>query len=126
MGICGHILGDRKLRALNRWAEGHNFDRAFKYHRYGAAREIIDGRCYHYDVDYLLKEITPDDAVGRHWSSCPPSTRMGPRPAFYFEDHDCDICGYAKTYRVFAGVKTLIRDCRCPIDDTTTSDKSSE
>lgn len=66
MGISGHILGERKLRALNREFPGYNFDRAFRYHGPTYARGEGD---VHYICNHVTGEVipTPDAA---HWSSC--------------------------------------------------------
>ena len=71
MGISGHILGDRKLRQLQRLT-GLPFDRAYRYHDTGGARLIDeDGRCRHYDVNFRTGETElEEDAT--HWTSCPP------------------------------------------------------
>lgn len=68
MGISGHILGERKLRAVNR-ATGMEFDRAFRYHEWGMGRVRKDGECQHYHIDFRTWEVELDTGAG-HWSSC--------------------------------------------------------
>lgn len=71
MGISGHILGDRKLRQLQRLT-GLPFDRAYRYHDTGGARLIDeDGRCRHYIVNFRTGEALLQERT-IHWSSCPP------------------------------------------------------
>ena len=69
MGISGHILGERKLRQLNREFPGYNFDRAFRYHGPTAARAMVDGECKHFTCNHVTGEVTLDADAG-HWSSC--------------------------------------------------------
>ena len=71
MGISGHILGDRKLRQLQRLT-GLPFDRAYRYHDFGAGRLIdADGKCRHYNVNFRTGETElEEDPI--HWQSCPP------------------------------------------------------
>lgn len=73
MGISGHILGDRKLRQLNR-ESGMDFDRAYRYHGpYYARRINADGRCEHFVVNEVTWEAVPYLAEF-HWTSCPKVT----------------------------------------------------
>lgn len=71
MGISGHILGERKLRQLNREFPGYNFDRAYRYHGPTYARAIDEsGHCRHFMANHVLHEVTQiEDPM--HWSSCP-------------------------------------------------------
>lgn len=69
MGISGHILGDRKLRALNREFPGYNFDRAFRYHGPTTARALVDGKCVHYTCNHVLGTVTVNEDASC-WSSC--------------------------------------------------------
>lgn len=69
MGISGHILGERKLRALQRWS-GIPFDRAYNRNGAGGARVVWHGICRHYWVDFREKRIELDPRP-THWHSCP-------------------------------------------------------
>lgn len=69
MGISGHILGERKLRALQRWS-GIPFDRAYNRNGAGGARVVWHGICRHYWVDFREKRIELDPRP-THWFSCP-------------------------------------------------------
>lgn len=73
MGIGGHILGERKLRALVRWS-GIDFDRAYNRNGVGSARLVEDGECKHYWINYRTREVTRDPEP-THWSSCSPNER---------------------------------------------------
>ena len=69
MGIAGHILGERKLRALQRWS-GIDFDRAYNRNGSGGARVIENGECRHYWVDFRAQTVEADPWAF-HWYSCP-------------------------------------------------------
>lgn len=69
MGISGHILGERKLRRVNR-ETGMEFDRAFNRNGRGIGRLVEDGICYHYFIDFSTWE-TERILQPTHWSSCP-------------------------------------------------------
>lgn len=71
MGISGHILGDKKLRRLNR-ETGFMFDRAYRRGTYGEGREIVEGVCKHYSINWHEKTIVGmSEEETRHWASCP-------------------------------------------------------
>lgn len=69
MGISGHILGERKMRQLNREFPGYDFDRAFRYHGPTHARTRISGECQHFVCDHVTGEVTLLEDVN-HWYSC--------------------------------------------------------
>jgi hypothetical protein len=68
MGIGGHMLGDRKLRWVNR-NTGMNFDRAFRYHDQGEGRfRNESGECEHWDINFRTWEV--QRCYDGHWASC--------------------------------------------------------
>lgn len=70
MGISGHILGERKLRKLNR-ETGMDFDRAYNRNGQGEARMIDErGDCLHFWVDFRTMEVELLE-FPMHWTSCP-------------------------------------------------------
>lgn len=69
MGIAGHILGEKKMRKLNR-ETGMNFDRAFNRNGQGVGRVLFGATDTHYAIDFTTYEIAYiDDPT--HWTSCP-------------------------------------------------------
>jgi hypothetical protein len=79
MGIAGHILGDRKLRQLNREFPGYDFDRAYRYHGPTYARMIDErGDCVHFECDHVTGEVRMIE-FPTHWTSCPLRSKRGVR-----------------------------------------------
>ena len=71
MGISGHILGERKMRRLNR-VTGMDFDRAYRYHGPTYARRINEhGQCEHFVVNEVTGEVVQNIDQTIHWTSCP-------------------------------------------------------
>jgi hypothetical protein len=69
VGISGHILGDRKLRQVNR-NTGMHFDRAYNRNGIGVGRLQEDGQCVHYFIDFHTWEVEKI-LEPTHWTSCP-------------------------------------------------------
>ena len=70
----GHILGPKALRQLNN-RTGMNFDKASRVTtRYGIGREIVDGKCVHYEIDWTTGQVVPEHRP-MHWSTCPKDSR---------------------------------------------------
>lgn len=71
MGIGGHILGERKLRQLQR-KTGVPFDRAYRRNHYCEARLVNGSVCVHFTVDWQTGEVW-EITQPIHWTSCPRS-----------------------------------------------------
>lgn len=69
MGMSGHMLGAKQLRALNR-ITGMDFDCAARRGQGVSARRMVDSVCEHYEGRWgdttLVRNIDPI-----HWVSCP-------------------------------------------------------
>lgn len=75
MGVNGHMLGERKLRQLNRQT-GMLFDRAYNRDGAGEARLWGADGCEHYWVDYETWEVKREPHPV-HWASCSASQPEG-------------------------------------------------
>jgi hypothetical protein len=68
MGIGGHMLGERKLRRLNR-ETGMVFDRAYNRNGTGVARIKDETGCRHFFVSFQTWEFE-EIPEPTHWWSC--------------------------------------------------------